>query len=134
MTEKFGVDPDEVPQLESNAERKEKEAIFADMWWWMERYINRVMTLKGWTKVERRDGELFALIHSEISEAVEAARTGNQKSKVVPEITEVEEELADAIIRIMDMAYAKKYNLPMALILKMKYNETRPYRHGGKLF
>jgi hypothetical protein len=42
-------------------------------------------------------------------------------------------EIADAVIRILDFVEANGINLELALLLKMKYNETRPFRHGGKL-
>ena len=43
-------------------------------------------------------------------------------------------ELADVIIRIMDYARGKGLNVAEALVLKMEYNTTRPYKHGGKKF
>jgi hypothetical protein len=45
-----------------------------------------------------------------------------------------EVELADAIIRIMDMAKNRGYNIAEALLEKIMYNKTRPYKHGNKLF
>lgn len=42
-------------------------------------------------------------------------------------------ELADAVIRIADYCGKHGYDLQTAIKTKMAYNETRPYRHGGKL-
>lgn len=44
--------------------------------------------------------------------------------------TKCEEELADVIIRILDMAEAKDWNIAKAIIEKHEYNKTRPYKHG----
>ncbi len=41
-------------------------------------------------------------------------------------------ELADAVIRIMDYFESKGWDLEAAIKVKCAYNETRPYRHGGK--
>lgn len=41
-------------------------------------------------------------------------------------------ELADAMIRIMDLAGHLGIDLTAAITEKMAYNETRPLRHGGK--
>ena len=125
---------DIVPERESAEAYQNKAAIFVELWAWVEENINYINVLKGWTIVERREGEFIALIHSELSEALEALRHGNNASHVIPEVSQAEEELADALIRIMDMSYMNKWNLPKALFLKMEYNKTRPYRHGGKLF
>jgi NTP pyrophosphatase (non-canonical NTP hydrolase) len=42
-------------------------------------------------------------------------------------------ELADCIIRIMDVCEFYNVDLEKILVEKMRYNETRPYRHGKKL-
>lgn len=41
-------------------------------------------------------------------------------------------ELADALIRIFDLCGFYGIPLEEALLVKMQYNKTRPYRHGGK--
>lgn len=83
-----------------------------------------------WQK--RNDGEMIALMHSELSEALEELRKGNPKSKKIPKFSEVEEEYADLIIRVADICGAKGYRLTGAIEAKMKYNKKRPYKHGKK--
>ncbi|MBP7216930.1 MAG: hypothetical protein KBA46_06575 [Candidatus Omnitrophica bacterium] len=80
---------------------------------------------KGWWETERNDGELIALMHSELSEALEAMRSHGSKDNVA-------EELADCCIRIFDYCGARDIDLEAMLAKKIAYNKTRPYRHGKK--
>jgi NTP pyrophosphatase (non-canonical NTP hydrolase) len=96
--------------------------------------VNHIAIEKGWWEGERNEGELIALMHSELSEALEAIRNGNPPDDKIPEFTGVEAELADVIIRIMDMAAAKGYRVGDAIVAKINYNKNRPYKHGGKKF
>lgn len=85
-----------------------------------------------WDKgIENRNrAEMFALMHSEISEALEADRHGNPPSVKAAGFSSVAEELADEIIRIMDYSHAFNENVPGAMCAKMLYNEKRERKHG----
>ena len=84
---------------------------------------------KGFWDKERNVGEALALIHSEISEALEAHRKGLQSEKIEG-YSGLTEELADAMIRIMDLAGGMGSPLESAIRAKLAYNRQRPYKHG----
>lgn len=92
----------------------------------------------GWWDGEPRAfGELIALCHSELSEALEEYRAGHEAQETYYPKGEkpegVPSELADVVIRIMDMCGHYGINLEAAIETKHEYNKTRPYRHGGKV-
>ena len=84
----------------------------------------------GWWEEPREDGTLIALIMSEAAEALEALRKGNGPDEHCPQFSGAEVELADVIIRIMDMAEARGWDVAGAIVAKHEFNKTRPYKHG----
>lgn len=74
--------------------------------------------------VERNFGEVVALMHSELSEALEAHRKNLVDDKL-PDRSGIEVEFADCIIRILDTAAAMGLDVPGAVIAKNRYNRTR---------
>lgn len=111
---------------------------------------------KGFYDDEKNIGEMLCLIHSEVSEALECDR----KDKYFKSYFEIfksknfvfdcfkkdenskhfeayfkdtfEDELADIMIRVMDLAAFKGIDLEFHIKAKMKYNSMRPHKHGKK--
>jgi NTP pyrophosphatase (non-canonical NTP hydrolase) len=90
-----------------------------------------------WPEGEQRNvPEMLALIHSEISEALEEYRKGvghrrmstTGRTDGKPEGFGV--ELADAVIRILDLAEGLQINLADRIREKLEFNRTRPHKHG----
>lgn len=74
--------------------------------------------------IERNVFEMLALIHSEISEALEGHRKGLRDDKL-PEYPMIAVELADTVIRILDLAGAMHIDLGEVVAAKLRFNQTR---------
>jgi NTP pyrophosphatase (non-canonical NTP hydrolase) len=101
------------------------------------RAIHENAVKHGWWEggAEARNiGELIALVHSELSEALEAMRQGNPADEHLPQFSSLEVELADVVIRVADLAAGLGLRLGEAIEEKHRYNIKRTYRHGGKEF
>ena len=112
---------------------------------------------KGFFDSEKNIGEMLCLIHSEVSEALEADR-----KKMYTNVSEIklkgladknfdatfndeavfkdffstcvkntfEDELADVVIRVLDLCAFKGIDIEIHIKAKMRYNESRPHKHG----
>lgn len=107
----------------------------------------------GWWDTERSFGEIVALCHSELSEALEEYRDGKplayqvqsygivqgrtvtDTDKFFPnqKIEGIAVEMIDCLIRILDWCGKEGVDVDGILARKHEYNKTRPYRHGGKV-
>lgn len=85
---------------------------------------------KGFWEGFPNRGEKIALVHAEVSELLEAYREGNPQSEKIPPYTKAEEEAADIIIRVMDLAESEELDISAAIRAKMVYNAAREYKHG----
>lgn len=102
----------------------------------MQKKAYETACLKGWHDKPVTFGEMIALVHSELSEALEEHRAGRKTNETYyredgkPE--GIPSELADVVIRLLDICGYLNIDLEAAIIEKMQFNEGRPYRHGGK--
>ena len=108
---------------------------------------------KGFYEKERNISELLMLIVSELGEAQEALRKGkrvrywqidyykdcvdnpNLDADMVFESSikdTFEDEIADSIIRLLDLCGYMNIDIDFHLKEKMKYNKNREYKHGKK--
>lgn len=75
-------------------------------------------------------GMKLMLVVTELAEWMEAVRHDNPASDHIPEFSLAEEEAADVLIRVFDLAGSSGLRLSEALEAKMAFNEGREYMHG----
>lgn len=106
---------------------------------------------KGFFDSEKNIGEMLCLIHSEVSEALEADRKNHyadldEFEKDIKETVDeeqyfcgyfatsiknsFEDELADVIIRVLDLCAFKGIDIEKHIELKIRYNSMREHKHG----
>src|SRR5688572_10578278 len=106
---------------------------------------------KGFFDAPKNIGEMLCLIHSEVSEALECDRKDKYCSnKTVIEVNEIENdiafqaafkmlvkdtfgaELADILIRDLDLAAFKEIDIEQFIKAVMRNNSLREHKHGKK--
>jgi NTP pyrophosphatase (non-canonical NTP hydrolase) len=102
--------------------------------------LHQTAILKGWWDEgqQKSPGEQVLMMHTELSEAVEALRIPNtlptdkwyREEDGKPEGFGV--ELADCVIRIADTCRYTGIDLLVDILEKARFNLSRPHRHGDK--
>jgi NTP pyrophosphatase (non-canonical NTP hydrolase) len=111
--------------------------------------VRAVNVQKGWRSADggpgsNTFGDYIALLHSELSEALEAFRdwrlqdmtaafpSDDAPKGALPKPEGVGSEMADVLIRLLDMCDVFGIDLQAEYERKVAYNRTRPYQHGGR--
>ncbi len=91
----------------------------------------------GFWNEEKNFGDVISLMHTELSEAYEEYRNNRKLDETYYEEDGkpcgIPSELADVVIRIFDFCGGNNIDLEKIILEKMKYNESRAYKHGKKI-
>lgn len=118
----------------------------------LSKLVHENSKLKGFFEKEKNIGEMLCLIHSEVSEALEADRENRYCTLETTGMDNIlamegenlnayyngnikgtfEEEMADIAIRVMDLCAFKSIDLEAHINAKIKYNSLREYKYGKK--
>ncbi len=86
--------------------------------------VHKLAVEKGFWPKNRSFAECISLIHAELSEALEAHRSGHSEH--------IGEELADVVIRTLDLSESLGIDIEQQILIKHRYNKTRPHKHNKK--
>lgn len=92
--------------------------------WWTNLETGESLASKHGEKPKRNVPEMLCLIHSEVSEAMEGFRKSLMDDKL-PHRSMLEVELADAVIRILDMSEGLGLDIEGAIHEKLEFNKIR---------
>ena len=109
----------------------------------MKSAVRSVNEANGWHNTDRSFGDDIALLHSEVSEMLEAYREWGEEDATdyesyaggdqpLPKPEGIGSEAADVLIRLLDTCDRYDINLYAEFQRKLEYNQTRGYKHGGK--
>lgn len=108
--------------------------------------VRKVNMANGWYDDSRTFGEGIALLHSEVSEMLEAYRDHGLEDVTAVYVGHAAEygdspplkpegvgsEAADVLIRLLDECDRAGIDLQFEFDRKLAYNATRGHKHGGK--
>lgn len=102
--------------------------------------VYAVNEANGWFEDDRTVGDDIALLHSEVSEMLEAYRDGGLGDQTAERVDETPvkpegfgSEAADVLIRLLDTCKRRGINLAWEFERKLEFNSTRGHKHGGKV-
>jgi NTP pyrophosphatase (non-canonical NTP hydrolase) len=113
---------------------------------YMAREIAKWSVGKGWVTTWRNVPEKLMLVVTELAEAMDWYRLFSQEDfaelergstditseKGTDALVKFREELADTVIRVLNMSASLGIDIEKEIARKMEINEKRPFKHGGK--